>query len=94
MASTTQIKAQATGVDNEIRMILLGKTGAGKSSVGNTILGAKLFEAKLNPNGVTKQCGSATRDFEQKRLFVVDTPGFLDPTITEAAIQEEVALSR
>ncbi|CAF3963086.1 unnamed protein product, partial [Rotaria sordida] len=90
MASTTQITAQATGANNEIRMILLGKTGTGKSSVGNTILGAKLFEAKLNPNGVTKQCGSGTRDFEKKRLFIVDTPGFLDPNITEAAIQEEV----
>ncbi|CAF5050914.1 unnamed protein product, partial [Rotaria socialis] len=33
----------------------------------------------------------ASRDFDNKKLFVVDTPGFLDPRIRRDDIQEEVA---
>ncbi|CAF2541871.1 unnamed protein product [Rotaria sp. Silwood2] len=89
MASTSQIQAEATGADNEIRMILLGRTG----TVGNTILGGKFFQAKKAPIGVTTQCGSGARNFENKRLFIVDTPGFLDPNVADAVIQHEVGKS-
>ncbi|CAF0889208.1 unnamed protein product [Rotaria sp. Silwood1] len=93
MASSSQIHAEATGTDNEIRMVLLGRTGTGKSSVGNTILGGKFFVAKKAPVGVTTQCASGARDFENKRLFIVDTPGFLDPNIEDEVIQQEVGKS-
>ncbi|CAF3358172.1 unnamed protein product [Rotaria socialis] len=83
--------ALATGSRNEVRMILLGKTGGGKSSFGNTLIGAKEFTPGTSPNGVTEHCKCASRDFDDKKLFVVDTPGFLDPRIHRDDIQEEIA---
>ncbi|CAF3810776.1 unnamed protein product [Rotaria sp. Silwood1] len=93
MVSNTEIQAEATGADDEIRMILLSTTGTGKSSVGNTILSRKLFEAKMAPVRVTTKCASGARIFENKRQFIVDTLGFLDYSIKEADIQQEVAKS-
>jgi GTP1/Obg family GTP-binding protein len=35
----------------------------------------------ISPNAITAQCACASREFNGKRLFVVDTPGFLDPNV-------------
>ncbi|CAF3904185.1 unnamed protein product, partial [Rotaria sp. Silwood1] len=43
-------------INREVRMVLLGRTGDGKSSFGNTILGTKKFQAKCCATGVTTQC--------------------------------------
>ena len=63
----------------------------GKSSFGNTIVGSKQFKSSTNPNGTTAECKCASRNFDDKRLFVVDTPGFMDPRIHETDIQNEIA---
>lgn len=93
MAQTTTSYSLPSGASNEVRLILLGKTGAGKSSFGNTILGDKVFTAKSCPNSITTKCAIDSRLRDGKQIFVVDTPGFLDTTVTAEVMQKEVATS-
>jgi hypothetical protein len=47
----------------------------------------------MSPRSITTQCACGSHEFNGKRLFIVDTPGFLDTNITSHDIQQEVAKS-
>ncbi|KAG7232335.1 hypothetical protein INR49_008350 [Caranx melampygus] len=64
-------------MDPDLSIVLLGNSGAGKSSSGNTILGRAAFESKLVFRPVTTEiCEAAGRVFE-RQINVTDTPGIL-----------------
>ncbi|CAC5371367.1 unnamed protein product [Mytilus coruscus] len=71
----------AEATQNELRMVLIGKTGYGKSHTGNTILGQKLFEYSCSNTSVTTKSKATHATRFGRELCLVDTPGLYDNRI-------------
>ncbi|CAF1261696.1 unnamed protein product [Rotaria magnacalcarata] len=86
---------------NIIRLVLLGKTGLGKSSLGNLLLGSTeaqhSFEALPTTQSVTDKCVVGQACVDNHELIIIDTPGFFDTRDKTAqqkkATRKEIAKS-
>ncbi|XP_030285678.1 uncharacterized protein LOC115589106 [Sparus aurata] len=81
---------ETASVSNTMRIAVLGKTGAGKSSLANTIFGEDAFKMYHTLTSGTSQCRAETRSVNGRSITLIDTPGFFDTDRSEEEMKPEL----
>lgn len=72
--------------------MLLGKSGAGKSSSGNTILKRTAFTSDMRLKRVTAHCEKEVGLVEDRQVAIIDTPGLFEKDGNKDEIMREILM--
>ncbi|KAM6953976.1 uncharacterized protein FYW47_012917 [Aplochiton taeniatus] len=77
---------------SELRLVLLGRTGAGRSAAGNTILDREEFGAQASPSAESQRSRRREGEVCGRRLVLVDTPDWFCPGLSQEEMRQDVGL--
>ncbi|KAF6718043.1 GTPase IMAP family member 4 [Oryzias melastigma] len=78
----------------ELRLVLLGRSGAGKSSVGNSVLGQNVFRSEADSfTAVTQKCERKMAVVEGQKVAVVDTSDWFNAEQTPEEVRAQISSS-